>query len=274
MPQPGDEQYLHGHHDSVLAVHGARTAADSCAYLLPYLEPGMSVLDIGFGPGSITADLAELVSPGQVTGVEAAPAAVAAATELLTARGITNATLMTGSIYDLPFGDDEFDVVHCHQVLQYLADPAAALAEMARVAKRVVAVREVDYDSIHWAPANQGMSDWLAGYRAAAKARGGEPNAGRHLRAWANSAGLAELGQLELSTSTTTFATTERTSWWGESQAIRVLESDQYDSLRGQGYSDEQVRQIAAAWRDWGAHPDAYLTMVQVELLLLLDQQV
>src|SRR5690625_5499815 len=52
------EQYLHGHHPSVLASHAWRTAANSAAYLLEYLEAGMDVLDVGCGVGTITVDLA------------------------------------------------------------------------------------------------------------------------------------------------------------------------------------------------------------------------
>ena len=62
--------YTHGHHESVLRGHRRRTAQDSAGYLLTYLRPGLSVLDIGCGPGTITVDLAARVAPGSVTAVE------------------------------------------------------------------------------------------------------------------------------------------------------------------------------------------------------------
>ena len=68
-----DEQqakYTHGHHESVLRSHQRRTAEDSAGYLLPHLRPGLSLLDVGCGPGTITADLAERVAPGPVTAVD------------------------------------------------------------------------------------------------------------------------------------------------------------------------------------------------------------
>jgi ubiquinone/menaquinone biosynthesis C-methylase UbiE len=46
--------YTHGHHASILRSHRWRTAANSASYLLGYLTPGMSLLDVGFGPGTIT----------------------------------------------------------------------------------------------------------------------------------------------------------------------------------------------------------------------------
>ena len=44
------DTYTHGHHESVLRSHRWRTAENSAAYLLPYLAPGQSLLDIGCGP--------------------------------------------------------------------------------------------------------------------------------------------------------------------------------------------------------------------------------
>src|ERR1700738_812525 len=66
--------YTHGHHESVLRSHTWRTAENSAAYLLPELRPGMSVLDVGGGPGTIAAALARLVAPGRVVAVDSAPA--------------------------------------------------------------------------------------------------------------------------------------------------------------------------------------------------------
>lgn len=271
MTRPGDENYLHGHHPSVLAAHGARTAENSAAHLLPHLSPGMSLLDVGFGPGSITADLARIVAPGEVVGIDAAPDAVAAARALMDERGVDNVTLQTGSVYELPFEDGSFDVVHCHQVLQYLTDPPAALREMARVARRVVAVREVDYAVMHWHPANPGMSDWLECYRRIARDNGGQPDAARHLRAWSNAAGLPALGEVRIDATTWTYASREVTRWWGEVQSARILESEQNAKLRALGLDDDRIAAMAADWRAWGQHPDAYFGMVHGELLLLKE---
>ncbi len=65
-----DTTYTHGHHESVLRSHRWRTAANSAAYLLPYLRPGQDLLDIGCGPGTLTGDLARAVSPGRVVGID------------------------------------------------------------------------------------------------------------------------------------------------------------------------------------------------------------
>src|SRR5882757_3964310 len=79
--------YTHGHHESVLRSHRWRTAENSAAYLLPHLRPGMTVLDVGCGPATITVDLAELVYPGRLTACEVNADALALAQAEVAARG-------------------------------------------------------------------------------------------------------------------------------------------------------------------------------------------
>jgi ubiquinone/menaquinone biosynthesis C-methylase UbiE len=63
--------YTHGHHESVLRSHKWRTVDNSAAYLAPRLTSGSSVLDLGCGPGTITADIGARVAPGRVLGIDA-----------------------------------------------------------------------------------------------------------------------------------------------------------------------------------------------------------
>src|SRR5215831_5785110 len=120
------EVYTHGHHESVLRSHTWRTAENSAAYLLSALRPGLALLDVGCGPGTITVDLARRVAPGRVVGVDRAPEVVAQAGSHARALGIS-IDLHVGDLYTLPFADASFDVVHAHQVLQHLSDPVRAL---------------------------------------------------------------------------------------------------------------------------------------------------
>lgn len=73
------ERYTHGHDDAVLRSHSWRTAENSARHLLEVLEPGASVLDVGCGPGTITADLARAVGDGQVLGLDRSAEVVARA---------------------------------------------------------------------------------------------------------------------------------------------------------------------------------------------------
>src|SRR4051794_1990447 len=125
--------YTHGHGDEVLRAYRRRTAENSAGYLLRVLRPGLDLLDVGCGPGSITVDLAARVTPGRVLGVDVASAPLEQARELAARAGV-QAEFRVGDVYALEADDGSFDVVHAHQVLQHLTDPVAALREMARCA--------------------------------------------------------------------------------------------------------------------------------------------
>ena len=68
--------YTHGHDESVLRSHKWRTLDNSAAYLAPHLASGTSVLDLGCGPGTITADIGRRVAPGRVVGIDASAAVI------------------------------------------------------------------------------------------------------------------------------------------------------------------------------------------------------
>src|SRR6478609_302085 len=104
--------YTHGHHESVLRSHTWRTAANSAAYLLGSLKPHMRILDIGCGPGTITADLAELVPQGEVIGVDREGTVLERARSVAEERGLTNARFAVADVHDLDYPDDSFCVVH------------------------------------------------------------------------------------------------------------------------------------------------------------------
>src|SRR3954470_17873292 len=145
--------YTHGHHTSVLRSHRWRTAANSAAYLLPYLRPGLDLLDVGCGPGTITVDLAALVSPGRTKAIDLSAEVLDEARVAATERGV-DVIFAVEDAYSLRDPDDPYDVVHAHQVLQHLVDPVKALVEWARVTRSggLIAARDADYDGMKWFP--------------------------------------------------------------------------------------------------------------------------
>src|ERR1700739_1539103 len=153
------EVYTHGHHESVLRSHKWRTAENSAAYLLPHLAPDAKVLDVGCGPGTITADLADRVPQGHVTGVDAAQEVIEQARNQ---QSQGNLDFATGDVYALDYPDASFDVVHAHQILQHLGDPVRALREMRRVTRPggLVALREADFGGMTWYPELPILADW------------------------------------------------------------------------------------------------------------------
>jgi ubiquinone/menaquinone biosynthesis C-methylase UbiE len=254
--------YTHGHHDSVLSSHRWRTAANSAAYLLPHLRPGDRLLDVGCGPGTITADLAAAVAPGRVVAIDRAETVLA---EARTAVPI--AEVRTGDVYALDEPDGSFDVAHAHQVLQHLTDPVAALREMRRVTRPggLVAIRDADYAAITWWPALPGLDDWLELYRAVARSNGAEPDAGRRLLSWAQAAGFTDVTP---SASVWCFATPVDQTWWSSSWATRATSSDFARQAVERGLAtDQRLADIAGAWTTWGGHADGWLAIVHGEVL-------
>ncbi len=261
------ETYLHGHHDSVLRSHRWRTAENSAGYLLARLPPGARVLDVGCGPGTITADLAARVPQGRVTGIDAAADVLAIARDEAGRRGLANVRFQAGDAYRLAFGDGTFDVVHAHQVLQHLSDPVAALTEMRRVCRPggLVAARDGDYAGMIWFPPDPELTEWQDLYRAVARALGGEPDAGRRLLSWARAAGFAEV---EPSGSAWCYATPEERSWWGTLWAQRLTESPFGDRAVEAGLARRQdLRRLADAWLRWAASADGWFLIPHGEIL-------
>src|ERR1700751_3512938 len=110
------------------------------------------------------------------------------------ARDQSNVDFVTSDVHALDFPDDTFDVVHAHQVLQHVADPVQALRELRRgcVPNRVVAGRDADYSGFVWFPQLPTLDRWRELYDEAARANGGEPDAGRRLLWWAREGGVGE----------------------------------------------------------------------------------
>jgi SAM-dependent methyltransferase len=259
--------YLHGHHDSVLRSHRWRTVENSASYLLPQLWPGTHVLDVGCGPGTITADLGARVDPGHVVGIDAVEEVLASARAEAQRRGQKNVTFEVGDVYALGFEDDSVDVVHAHQVLQHLADPVAALVEMRRVCRAdgVVGARDGDYGAMFWFPPDPALDAWRDLYRQVARAVDGEPDAGRRMLRWARQARFTEI---EVSASSWCFATADERSWWGELWAERVTESTFADqALRHRLADRDDLERLARAWRRWAASDDGSFFIPHGEIL-------
>jgi SAM-dependent methyltransferase len=256
--------YTHGHHSAVLRSHQSRTAQSSAKYLLDKLEPGLRLLDVGCGPGTITADLAALVAPGRVVAIDASAEVLEKARQVVEERGLDNVELAVGDVNALAFPDHSFDVVHAHQVLQHLADPVGALREMKRVGG-LVALRDVDYEAMTWFPENPGLDLWLEVYRKTARRNGGEPDAGRRLLHWARRAGLTDV---RCTATTWCYATPEEREFWSGMWAERIMQPGIGDAAVAFGYASEKDRAVIAdAWRQWGASEDGWFAITHGEVL-------
>ena len=257
------DAYAHGHDESVLRSHGARTVANSAQYLVPHLAAGQRILDVGCGPGSLTVDIAAQAAPSSVTAVDASADVIAVADA---AHGHV-ADFATGDVYALDFPDNRFDIVHAHQVLQHLDRPVAALAEMRRVTRPggVVAVRDADYAGMTWAPDFPGMTEWMRVYQAITAANGHDANAGRHLPGWVRAAGFE---QTATTASVWCYADPDGRRWWSEIWADRILQSSYRTHAITQGLaSDADLEAMATDFRRWAEADDAIFVVPHVEVI-------
>jgi SAM-dependent methyltransferase len=94
------------------------------------IGPGQRVLDVGCGPGALTAVLASRAGPGAVSAVEPSAPFAAAARERLPGVDIRQS-----AAEQLPFPDDAFDAALAQLVVHFMTDPVAGLREMARVTR-------------------------------------------------------------------------------------------------------------------------------------------
>ncbi len=265
------DAYTHGHAESVLRSHRTRTAANSAAYLVPHLRPGQTLLDVGSGPGTITADLAELVAPGRVIALETSEEVLAITRQGVEERGCGNVDYVVGDVHALELPDDSVDVVHAHQVLQHVADPVQAIREMARVCRPegLVAARDGDYGAFTWFPASVELDRWRELYSVAARANHGEPDAGRRLLGWAHAAGCTDV---VASASTWCYADPTSRAAWGHMWADRITGSAIADQLVDSGLASRgELEDIAGAWRAWAAAPDGWISVLHGEILVRIE---
>src|SRR4029079_11284314 len=94
------------------------------------VEAGQRVLDVGCGPGALTAELVTRLGAGAVAAVDPSESFVAAARERQPGVDVRLA-----AAEQLPFGDDEFDAALAQLVVHFMSDPVAGLREMRRVTR-------------------------------------------------------------------------------------------------------------------------------------------
>jgi len=91
---------------------------------------GQRALDVGCGPGALTAELVRRLGPAAVAAVDPSESFVAAAQDRYPGVGVVR-----GAAEHLPFGDRAFDAVLAQLVVHFMEEPVVGLREMARVTR-------------------------------------------------------------------------------------------------------------------------------------------
>ena len=256
---PGTPDYTLGFGRGWLEALRQNTAEAQAAYLLPRLRPGMRVLDVGCGPGTISTGLARAVAPGEVHGVDMEASQVELARSVAEAEGVENAHFRVADAVALPFEDGSFDAVHFHNVLVHVPDTGAALAEAKRVLKPggVIGCREIVPGSCFAHPTFgvlgqtwETMADLLA-------ADDGHPLMGRELKTHLAEAGFANA---RITFSFTVYGAPEEVvsmhRFMRESVASQELEDA---AVKYGAATREMYERIRAAYDRWREDPGAML---------------
>ena len=152
--------------------------------------PGQTILDVGSGPGFATQDLSAIVGPaGKVIAFERSPHFL----NVLRARKLSNVEVCAADILDQSLGDGIADGAWTRWVLAFVADPAKAVARIARALKpNGIAVfhEYLDYEAWRLLPVNNVHERYRHLVIKSWRDSGGEPNAAQSLPLQLTAAGL------------------------------------------------------------------------------------
>jgi SAM-dependent methyltransferase len=157
---------------------------------------GGRAIDLGCGPSGILDLLASRVGPaGEVVGLDAEPANVELARAFAADHGLANVRVVPGDAHRTEFPAASFDLVHARTLLINLRDPAAVVAEMARLTRPGgwVAVLEPDAVNVCYPP----LPAWdrlIEIFISAQQVDGADTFIGRRLPELFRQAGLVDVG--------------------------------------------------------------------------------
>lgn len=184
--------YTMGFSEEMMEALRRFTAETHAVHLLPYLRPGLRVLDFGCGPGTISVGLAKAVHPGKLHGVDMEESQIRLAREVAYDRRQENAVFHVGDVTALEFEDGFFDVAHCHNLLMHVPDTYAVLTEVKRVLKPggLIACREMICNSSFTYPDFGVIRKSWDMFRDLLQADDGHPQIGRELKSHVLKAGF------------------------------------------------------------------------------------
>jgi ubiquinone/menaquinone biosynthesis C-methylase UbiE len=249
-----------------------RTGMGEASFFLRHLRPGMRLLDVGAGPGSITSDLAEVVAPGEVIGIDLEQLQVERARALAAERGVANVRFEVGDAYALPFMDGSFDAVFAHMVLMHLRDPLAALKEFRRVlrSKGVVGIRDGVLAAAVHEPATPLLQEGRALIQRVYEHNRGRPSSVLDFRQrqLLLDAGFARTEGYTIVES----AGTPETVRTHGMRTARVLDQAHRHTILAQGWADAaKVDAMVAELRAWAERPDSFGCLLACEAVGWVD---
>lgn len=253
-----------------LSFFSDRRIETHASFLLPFLEQGLTVLDCGCGPGTMTLDIAELVSPGEVKGIDISTLQIETAKSIQAQRDITNASFELGDVNSLLFSDGSFDLVFAHGVIEYLEDPVHAFKEMSRVLRKdgIIAVRHADWGGYLLAPEDKYVAMFFDLFKKLMVHDGADLFFGRNQISYLRQAGLKIL---HVSASYDCWTPSpEITRQVARYMASHCLSDEFTKPVLELKLADQAtLERISASFLEWGRNPDAFAAEAWSEVVAL-----
>lgn len=256
------EKYSLGYQDKVLNLLQTRTARSCAQFVLPHLFDGMTMLDCGCGPGSITSDFADLVPSGLVFGIDSNEKSIQSAKAFSQSLMRRNLHFATANTYQLPFDDGAFDGIYAHSLLMHLAYPVNALKEMRRVLKPggFAAIADPDFGARVWFPASDLMDHFQSIYLRVLLSNAVTPYSARAHRAALLEAGFTKSEGHSFSVE---FGNTEATSMIAESWVSYTTSESSREIIMQNGWADnDDLRMMCEEVIRWGKAPESFLGLL------------
>ena len=217
------------------------------------LQDGMSVLEVGSGPGFTSGQLLELLPTSPLTCVEVDRTLLDQAEHYLQDKGRARVQLLEGSVMDTGLASNQFDFVYARFLFQHLADPLGAAQEIWRVLKPggKLVIFDID-DGLFglFAPPIPEFTKVLETFGAAQAARGGNRHIGRNLWRILNTAKFANIDVEVVASDSSTR---------GVESYLQHIHPDRMISLVKAGLLTEaELTEYSAALETFLATPDAY----------------
>ena len=240
-------------------IMATRTLANSHPGLLALLRPGLDVLDVGCGPGTLTIETARRVLPGRVVGLDVNEEMLAAARQASPPGALPNLTFLHGDIRDGGW-DTEFDLVGAARVLQWIRDVERAVTAMVAALRPGGLMIVLDYDHTRARWANPPAA-WIRFHRAFLdwRANSGLDNAlALRLPDLLEAAGLVELRVTPLAVT----VSAGQPDFFRVAGAWRLVAESRGRQMVSAGALTEAEREAAVAdYAEWMRREDAVQTL-------------
>lgn len=257
--------YVPGYSSELVQLFQGRSATQEAGFFIPHICDGISLLDCGCGPGTITIGLAKINRSGQVVGIDIEESQIEIAKNYAKEQQVYNAQFKVGNVYALPFADNAFDAVFAHALLQHLRNPLEALIELKRVLKPdgVIGLRDDDVGGLILSPYSPQMEKVIGLLTQFKRYKGSDPFIGRRHRELLRKAGFTKVeASATCEYDGNLYNTRKRASL-----AAKLIQQ-MTEKATSLGWADaDEMRKLSDAAKEWGENEDAFDVIICCEAI-------